>query len=562
MKKLVYLCTVFVFCHTFAQTEAVVDLISNGDKKLASRDFKAAVSFYTQALNRNPRLTDVYLKRAEARKAISELAGAIADYDKAIALKPVYALYYQRGLIFQEAGKNTEAAADFSKTIALKPDFDNAFFARGLSRFNQKEYKMALSDFSKSIDLNPQNPRAYFLRGICKVRTLPAATQNAALPDLEMSLKLKPNKSWEDYNRLAYSLFESQIQVPALLQKAELWAATAMEMNKNIFTTGTYAQVLLRTGKLEQALQQADAAMEIARQQNLDVSAVAELKARIRLEQENQKLAVAARNQTSLDVRMPDKAIRMPRVWAVVIGVARYKNPKLNLKFADNDAQAFYGFLRSPAGGNIPADRITLLTNERATRSSIIRALNERFNRAFEDDVIMLYIASHGQTDPVSDEVYFLGYDTEADNLSGSALSQTDIEKSLTNTRAKKKVWIADACHSGIYKGMEMRANAHALTNKLLNRIAVSNNGMALLTASSNSEFSFEDAKWGGGHGVFTYHLLQGLKGKADANTDTFVTIRELYEYVYRGVADDTAGQQHPELKGNFDNKMPIGIVK
>ncbi len=29
-----------------------------------------------------------------------------------------------------------------------------------------------------------------------------------------------------------------------------------------------------------------------------------------------------------------------------------------------------------------------------------------------------------------------------------------------------------------------------------------------------------EDARWGGGHGVFTYFALKGLEGRADSNRD------------------------------------------
>ena len=32
-------------------------------------------------------------------------------------------------------------------------------------------------------------------------------------------------------------------------------------------------------------------------------------------------------------------------------------------------------------------------------------------------------------------------------------------------------------------------------------------------------------------------------------------------DFVYRRVSDDTGGSQHPELKGNFDNLMPVAHV-
>ena len=106
------------------------------------------------------------------------------------------------------------------------------------------------------------------------------------------------------------------------------------------------------------------------------------------------------------------------------------------------------------------------------------------------------------------------------------------------------------------------RSIQSALINKLLTRIAGVRGGIAIFSASSAQEFSYEDKKWGGGHGVFTYYLVTGLRGAADANADGIITIRELYDYVYRKVAESTGGKQHPELKGNFDNSLPLSVIK
>jgi uncharacterized caspase-like protein len=220
--------------------------------------------------------------------------------------------------------------------------------------------------------------------------------------------------------------------------------------------------------------------------------------------------------------------------------------------------------LKSPYGGGIPEERIELLTNRNATRAEIIRALNDKLRRAFEDDMVMIFIASHGIPDEVSGELYFLGYDADAKNIAGTAISQIDIQKAIANARAKKIVFIADACHSGavgLSPNIAKRASLASYTNKLLKEIAAARDGVAMLTASSASEYSVEGAQWGG-HGVFTKYLVDGLKGEADKNNDGYVVIRELYEYLYRKVTDETLGQQHPDLQGRFDNDLPLSVVK
>ena len=55
-----------------------------------------------------------------------------------------------------------------------------------------------------------------------------------------------------------------------------------------------------------------------------------------------------------------------------------------------------------------------------------------------------------------------------------------------------------------------------AIINKYFEELAKSQEGTALITSAEANEVAFEDKKWGGGHGVFTHYLLEGLRGKAD----------------------------------------------
>lgn len=257
---------------------------------------------------------------------------------------------------------------------------------------------------------------------------------------------------------------------------------------------------------------------------------------------------------------------KLPQIWAVIVGVSKYQDHKMNLNYADSDARMMYEFFKSPKGGKLDDNHIVLLTNEQATRANILKEMKNRFSKAFDDDVVILYIAGHGMPEPTGNEVYFLCHDAQKNNLEGTAIAQSDIQKMLAGTRAKKKIWFADACHSGgmgVSEGLRGGEDEQAYqVNKLLSAITVANKGTALLTASSASETSREASKWGGGHGVFTYFLVQGLQGEADQNKDGIINIRELYEYTYRNTTSETSGNQHPELKGTFDNRLPLSVIK
>ena len=83
----------------------------------------------------------------------------------------------------------------------------------------------------------------------------------------------------------------------------------------------------------------------------------------------------------------------------------------------------------------------------------------------------------------------------------------------------------------------------------------------AVITASDISESSFEDAKWGDGHGVFTYFLLRGLQGEADRNHDGVVTAGELFAYLQQSVRQATDGKQNPRAMVGIDSSLTISTV-
>ena len=76
---------------------------------------------------------------------------------------------------------------------------------------------------------------------------------------------------------------------------------------------------------------------------------------------------------------------------------------------------------------------------------------------------------------------------------------------------------------------------------------------------SDTDQFSQEDKKWGGGHGVFTYFLVKGLGGEADYNSDGRVTLGEIIPYLSESVRRETHSAQSPTVAGRFDPAMSIG---
>jgi hypothetical protein len=253
------------------------------------------------------------------------------------------------------------------------------------------------------------------------------------------------------------------------------------------------------------------------------------------------------------------------RIWAVVVGINEYANVP-PLRFAVNDARAFYGHLVHHMG--IPEENVTLLLDREADLTTLRSVLGTRLkNRAGEDDMVILFFAGHGATErdvmsPDGDglEKYLLPCGADLEDLYASALPMREIQHVFNRIRSERLVFVVDSCYSGASGGRTvslagLRAN---ISEGFMERIA-SGRGRVILSASGANEVSEEDEALG--HGVFTYHLLEGLKGPADADRDGLITVDEAYGYVSRRVPDATGQEQHPVKKGAVEGRLIIGVV-
>jgi hypothetical protein len=238
------------------------------------------------------------------------------------------------------------------------------------------------------------------------------------------------------------------------------------------------------------------------------------------------------------------------KIYAVVIGVSRY-TAMPSLKFTDDDAYRFYSFLKSPEGGALPDEQIALLVDEDATREKVLSTMRQYFLKADANDVVLFYFSGHGL------EGCFLPVDFDGYN---NKLRHEEIKQVLMQSKAKHKLCIADACHSGTLNyGLAAKGQAVSL-DKYYQAFEDSNGGVALLMSSKGEELSLEDH--GLRQGVFTYYMLRGLKGSANTNGDNIITIRELYNYVYSRVREYTTNVQTPVLTGVYDDDMPVAFQR
>ncbi len=257
------------------------------------------------------------------------------------------------------------------------------------------------------------------------------------------------------------------------------------------------------------------------------------------------------------------------RKFAVIVGVSDYKFQDAglkNLSYADDDAQAIGDFLKTPSGGAFSSADIKILLNQDASLAAVRAALNDTFKRAKSNDLIFVFIAGHGAPDPLaSQNLYFLLTDTKVVDMARTAFPMSELKQMLDTQVSAQRVFVMiDTCHSAgvnqktkslvtgrdlVQEGDENNISNFFLTNQLFKQT-----GRAVLTSSDVNEVSQESAKWGN-HGVFTWALLDGLKGKADLNGDKLITAGELFQYTRASVQKATNFQQNPlALPGSSTN--------
>ncbi|MFC1735491.1 caspase family protein [Candidatus Hydrogenedentota bacterium] len=255
--------------------------------------------------------------------------------------------------------------------------------------------------------------------------------------------------------------------------------------------------------------------------------------------------------------------------WAILFGVSEYEHKGsllTNLRYADADAQAFYDFLVSEEGG-FDEPSVLLRLNEDATRENFHLAMTEFAANAIEEDLLIIFFAGHGAPEPGRpDNIYFMTHDTDPNAMASTGYPMWEIKTALDrHIQCCNVLFIADACHSAGAGNTRGPGNRAAMVSGLK---GLGGSGRVIWTASEASEQSMESQRWGGGHGVFTFCLLEGLKGKADdpidnstANGDSIVTLGELMDYVDEQVRRETKAAQHPDTAGNFNRGWPMAKI-
>jgi tetratricopeptide (TPR) repeat protein len=271
---------------------------------------------------------------------------------------------------------------------------------------------------------------------------------------------------------------------------------------------------------------------------------------------------VNSRDLTVVPLSPADKLkapVQVPRGYAVVIGVSKYKNlsDKQNLLFAESDAENVYRTLISKEGGNFEFENVKKLVGPQATVANIRNALEVWLpSQAHENDRAVVFFVGHGVTDQKG-RGYIAPYDLDPQQLDKTAYPMDRLGEVFSKqVKARWKVLLMDACHSG-------KVTIDSTPESVNESLRGLPQGFLTMTSSRASEQSFEDPALAGGNGVFSYFLARGWEGAADEDNDGVVTADELVDYVRREVRNYTGERgfkQNPSELGDFPDNFVLGF--
>lgn len=141
-------------------------VLQQGNFLLMLGQAEKAIEAYSHAIALKPDFV-AYNNRGVAYWEKGDHDHALRDFDKAIALNPDYAeAYNNRGVAYRKKDEHARAIQDYNKAIDLKPDYAEAYQNRGLAYVRQGEFARGIQDFDKAIELKPDLAEAYYLRGV------------------------------------------------------------------------------------------------------------------------------------------------------------------------------------------------------------------------------------------------------------------------------------------------------------------------------------------------------------------------------------------------------------
>ena len=233
------------------------------------------------------------------------------------------------------------------------------------------------------------------------------------------------------------------------------------------------------------------------------------------------------------------KGEKNPNAYAVVFGIEQYKNVS-SVTYARRDAYWMREYFAKTLG--VPEENIYYKTDVDAGKAEFDKVfsqggwLDKRIGDGRSD--LYIYYAGHGAPDFNSRTAFLIPYDGDPNYASQTGYSVDKMTANLSQLEARSVTVFLDACFSGANRENEiLLAGARPVFLDVNTAVAAN---VTLFSAASGNQISSSWAEKQ--HGIFSYWLMKGMQGSADANRDKIITVEELGGFIRNNVSK-TAGK-------------------
>lgn len=233
----------------------------------------------------------------------------------------------------------------------------------------------------------------------------------------------------------------------------------------------------------------------------------------------------------SLSVEWNGK-IEKPNLYVLTLGINQYKVRRNRLEYAVPDAQAIASQFRKENNGLYENISISSLLDGEVTKDGISAKFDELSHQIKKSDVFILYMAGHGIT--YNGDYYYIPVDyyaSEENQIEEMGISKNDFVSYLSKIDAGKSLILIDTCDSGSFMSEKSQFNTRgsfSSSDGVIRRLRKAV-GCAVISAAKDNQSALEGYE---GHGIFTYAILEALKGQADFDKDGYISINELSFYL------------------------------
>lgn len=531
-----------------------------------SGKLQEALSSLTQSLNLNPQSQPALIARANVYYRLGNFSRTVKDLDQLLGLNQENAnkknadAMRMMALSYFLLGQYQMAADTYSRLIALGVATADVYMGRAGAYYELALYQKAIDDYTQALVLDPKSVASLYRRCLAywqlsmisdatgdAGRALDVAgwkSDNAAYLALCLYLGLMQQKRIDAANKVLddaiAKLDASKWPYPILqFYKGQITEARLLQLASNpslVTQAKTYIGLWLTwTDKRGQA------APYFAWVHKQGDSAVPEYAL-------SEKQLFKDQKKDTTNVARP-----VHNKYALVIGVSKFADPSIDLRYADKDARDFYNYLITD--GHFSKDNVKLLVNQDATRENILSSLGDKWlpRVCQPDDLVLVYLSTHGSPAEMdSSRVnYLLAHNTDKDNLYATGIPLQDLSRMIKDRiHADRIVVVLDACHSGAADTKKTAGEKGLYRDKNISAEGLAKSaGQMVICSSQPEESSWESKKYP--NGVFTHHLIDGLKLKGASTR-----LDDAFEYTKKNVEEevlkDRNAKQIPVLKSTW----------